>query len=139
VAEFRIEIKKGDNPAFRVWADDIAVLRDVYEPVQEKPSEDWNDKQETIPPPLVEAPRGKVLHTLFQDDLPAGGFTYVYGGKTAAKVQPTTQAGRGVLAAYMDPEEYSGVTLALGQGRNLDLRRAPPRARWPSGARPRPA
>jgi hypothetical protein len=122
VAEFRIEIKKGDNPAFRVWADDIAVLRDVYEPVQEKPSEDWNDKQETIPPPLVEAPRGKVLHTLFQDDLPAGGFTYVYGGKTAAKVQPTTQAGRGVLAAYMDPEEYSGVTLALGQGRNLDLR-----------------
>ena len=122
VTEFRIEIKKGDNPAFRVWADDIAVLRDVFEPTEEKPSEDWNDKQETIPMPMAEAKRGKVLHTLFGDDLPAGAFTYVYGGKTAAKVQPGPAAGQGVLAAYMDPEQYSGVTLALGQGKNIDLR-----------------
>ncbi len=122
VTEFRLEIKKGDNPSFRVWADDIAVLRDVFEPAVEKPSEDWNDKQETVPMPMVEANHGKVLHTLFGEALPEGAFTYVYGGKTAAKVQPGPQAPHGALASYMDPNEYSGVTLALGAGKNIDLR-----------------
>ncbi|MDB5106201.1 MAG: Carbohydrate binding family 11 [Fibrobacteres bacterium] len=121
VTEFRIEIKKAENPSFRVWVDDIAVLRDVYDAVEEKPSEDWQDKQETIAMPLAQAGGGKVLHTLFGDAMPQGGFTYVYGGKTAAKVQPGSPAG-GTLAAYMDPNEYSGVTLALGEGKNLDLR-----------------
>jgi hypothetical protein len=127
VAEFRVEIKKSDNKAFRVWVDDIFVLRDVFEPVIEKPSEDWDEKQETVPmPPVAEAKHGKVLHTIFADDIPAGGFPYVYGGRTRAKVQPTTQPGKNVLASYMDGNEFSGVTLALGAGKNIDLRK--PRA-----------
>jgi hypothetical protein len=123
VAEFRVEIKKSDNKAFRVWVDDVFVLRDVFEPVIEKPSEDWDDKKETLPmPPVAEAKRGKVLHTIFGDDIPAGGFPYVYGGQTRAKVQPTTQPGKNVFASYMDPNEFSGVTIALGEGHNIDLR-----------------
>lgn len=124
VAEFRLEIKKADNKAFRVWVDDIFVLRDVFAPTVETPKEDWDDKKETLPmPPVAEAKHGKVLYTLFGDDIPEGGFSYVYGARTRAKVQPTTQAGKNVLASYMDPNEYSGVTLALGAGKNIDLRK----------------
>ena len=72
--------------------------------------------------PVTQANHGKVLHTLFQDALPEGGFTYLYGGKTAAKVQPGPKPEQGVLAAYLDGNEYSGVTLALGEGKNIDLR-----------------
>ncbi len=121
VAEFRIEIKKMENPSFRVWVDDIKVLRDVFDAPQEKPTEDWQDKEEKIPMPLADVQHGKVLHTLFKDALPAGGFTYVYGGKTATKVQPGPNPDQGVLASYLDGNEYSGVTLAMGEGHNIDL------------------
>jgi hypothetical protein len=126
VTEFRIEIKKAENPSFRVWVDDIAILRDMFDAKEEKPSEDWQDREETVPMPVVQSGGGKVLHTLFGDALPEGAFTYAYGAKTAVKVQPGPQAApnarQGTLAAYLDPDEYSGVTLAMGQGRNLDLR-----------------
>lgn len=123
VSEFRIEIKKAENPSFRIWVDDIAILRDVFEPAVEKPSEDWIDKEEVIEPPLAFTGGGKVLGTLFKNEFPAGAFTYVYGGKTAVKVQRNAKQDRGVLASYMDNNEYSGVTLALGEGKNIDLRK----------------
>jgi len=121
VTEFRVEIKKGDNPAFRVWVDDIFVLKNVFEAVPEIPRDDWEDKQETIPPPVA-ATDVKPVHTLFKDELPAGAFTYVYGGKTAAKVQPGSKANPGVLAAYLDGNEWSGITLSLGAAKKLDLK-----------------
>nr|MDQ3001307.1 carbohydrate-binding protein [Fibrobacterota bacterium] len=122
VTEFRIEIKKAENPSFRVWVDDIAVLRDVFDAAEDKPSDDWMDKNEKLEMPLAKSDVGQVLHTLFRDAMPEGAFTYVYGARTRAKVQPGTQEGQGALASYMDPDEYSGVTLAMGEGRNLDLR-----------------
>lgn len=121
VTEFRLEIKKGENQSFRVWADDIFVLRDVFDAEKEVPKEDWDDKEETVSPPLVRTGGGKVLHTLFQDALPEGGFKYTYGGKTAMKVQPGSPEDPGILACYLD-NDYSGATMALGQGHNLDLR-----------------
>jgi hypothetical protein len=123
VAEFRIEIKKSDNPDFRVWADDIFVLRDVFEPApEEAPGQDWNDREETIPPPVA-ATDVKPVHTLFKDDMPEGGFTYVYGGKTAVKVQPGSKSNPGVLANYLDGNDWSGVTLSMGTSRKLDLKK----------------
>ncbi|MEO7776740.1 MAG: carbohydrate binding domain-containing protein [Fibrobacteria bacterium] len=124
VAEFRIEIKKMENPSFRVWVDDIKVLRDVFEATEEKTIDDWQERLEVLPMPLAEANHGKVLYTLFKDAIPSGGFTYVYGGRTAAKVQPVKAPHQGVLASYLDPNEFSGVTLALGEGKNVDLRGA---------------
>ncbi len=121
VAEFRVEIKKGDNTAFRIWVDDIFVLRDVFAAKPESHQEYWEDKKETITPPLVRGDKGHVVHTLFRDEIPAGAFTYVYGGKTAVKVQPGSQEDPGILACYLDNGDYSGVTLALGKGHNLDL------------------
>jgi hypothetical protein len=123
VAEFRIEIKKGDNETFRVWVDDIFVLRDVFEPREQSDEEYWDERDETLPaPPLAEAPAVNVLHTMFGDELPANAFAYVYGGKTAWKIQPTTaEDNAGVFAAYQDNTDYSGVTIALGEGNALDL------------------
>jgi len=131
VSEFRIEIKKSDNPDFKVYVDDIFVLRDVYDAKSDAPAEYWDEKQEVLPPhpPLPENMQAKTLLPIFDNDIPAGGFTYVYGGKTAAKVQSTEggkssvtgDANTGVLALYLDNDDYSGVTLALGAGRNLDL------------------
>ena len=36
----------------------------------------------------------KEIDTFFKDEMPAGAFTYVYGGKTAAKVQSGGKPGR---------------------------------------------
>lgn len=122
VAEFRIEIKKADNTAFRVWVDDIFVLRDVYQPVQEAPQEYWEDKEEKIapPPPATDV---KPVYTFFKDGIPEGGFPYVYGGKTAVKAQPGDAANPGVLAAYIDGGDYSGATISLGAGKKLPLKK----------------
>lgn len=122
VAEFRIEIKKADNQAFRVWVDDIFVLRDVYEPVKDVPQEGWEEKEEKIAPPPP-ASDVKPVYTFFQDEIPAGGFPYVYGGKTAMKVQPTSDGKGGVLASYIDGTDYSGATLSLGVDKKFDIKK----------------
>lgn len=122
VAEFRIEIKKADNQSFRVWADDIFVLRDVFEPVKEVPQDSWEDKEEKIAPPPP-ASDVKPVFTFFQDDFPAGGFPYVYGGKTAMKVQPASDGKGGVLASYIDGTDYSGATLSLGVDKKFDIKK----------------
>ena len=87
VCEFRIEIKKNENPDFRAWVDDIFILRDVYEPVEEKEEQYWDEREDMIDsPPLASRPEVKDVHKVFIDETPGGGFVYVYGGKTAYKV-----------------------------------------------------
>jgi hypothetical protein len=126
VAEFRLEIKKGDNTEFTAWVDDVFIVDGVNKsvpPAEQKEEEYWGERQETVaPPPRAAAPAVKALHTIFDNELPAGAFAYVYGGKTAWKIQPTgTNDNPGVLAMYQDNADYSGVTIALGQGRNADI------------------
>jgi len=36
VAEFRIEVKKKENKRFRVWVDDIFIVKDIYDPSKDK-------------------------------------------------------------------------------------------------------
>ncbi len=121
VAEFRIEIKKGDNEKFRVWVDDIVVLQNQFE--AKEMERGWDELEETIePPPTDSQPDVTVMHTIFDDALAEGASAYVYGGKTAFRVQTTTDPeNEGVLAMYQDNEDYSGVTIALGPGNNIDL------------------
>lgn len=124
IAEFRIEIKKGDNTKFRVWVDDIFVLQNEFE--AKEMERGWDEIEETIePPPVASRPDVTVLHTIFDDNLAAGASAYVYGGKTAFSVRKTTDPeNAGVLAMYQDNEDYSGVTIALGPGNNIDLSEA---------------
>ena len=60
VGEFRIEIKKAENPDFQVWVDDIFVLRDVFEAKEIKEEEYWDEREDKIsPPPLTSRPQVK--------------------------------------------------------------------------------
>lgn len=123
VGEFRIEIKKNENPDFRVWVDDVFILRDVYEAVEQKEEQFWDEREDKIsPPPLASRPSVKDVNQIFTDATPAGGFMYVYGGKTAYKVIPSTpKENQGILACYIDNGDYSGVTLALGNGNSINI------------------
>lgn len=124
VCEFRLEIKKADNPEFVAWVDDIFIMRDMFSPREEKIEKYWDEIQEPdLKGPLMSSgPNVKDSKVMFEDDLPAGGFCYVYGGKTAFKVQPTKdKSNPGVLACYLDNSDYCGVTLALGNGNSVDV------------------
>ena len=66
----------------------------------------------------------KVSHhtSWFLNDITPGGFSYVYGGKTATKVQKgSSKEYSGILACYFDNEEYSGVSISLGDRKKADL------------------
>ena len=121
VAEFRIEIKKEDNKEFRIWVDDIFILRDVFAPKQEVQEVYWEDRGENIAHPTAQRPAVKDVKQLFNNDLPGGAFTYVYGGKTAAKVAQAAGGKGGILTCYLDNNDYSGATISLGQSTTIDL------------------
>jgi len=127
IAEFRVSIDKGVNPqGFQVWVDNIEIVKGTV-PVA-KPKEKivyWDEKTETIEGPKDPAKldgKAKVLQpngVFYAGSLK--GFGYVYGGLTAFKEQPTKTAGRNVIAAYMDDNDYSGVTFSLGEGKYIDV------------------
>jgi len=123
VAEFRLEIKKADNQEFTAWVDDIFIVKDVYEARPDVEEEYWDERKETIPPPPVsEKPQVTERNLFFGDEVPGGGFVYVYGGKTAYKVHASTPpTDKGILTCYLDNGDYSGVTLALGAGHSVNL------------------
>jgi hypothetical protein len=121
LAEFRLECRKGDNTNFKVWVDDIFVCKDVFQKHEEKEQEYWDEKVETIASPSLPDPAIKQVKSLFKNDFAPGGFTYVYGGKTAYKVQKgTSKDYPGILACYEDNDDYSGVTIALGKGNSFN-------------------
>jgi hypothetical protein len=51
------------------------------------PDDYWDLIEETVQPPGAPDPVGKNSHWWFMSALPANGFAYVYGGKTAYKVR----------------------------------------------------
>ena len=126
ISEFRISADKGTNPkGFQVWVANVEIVKGTV-PIAKPKSKIvyWDEKAEIIEG-LIDPAKldGKAKA------LPGGvfyggkmqGFGYVYGGLTAYKEQPTKTAGRNVLAAYMDDNEYSGVTFSLGEGKYIDL------------------
>ncbi|MDR2578903.1 MAG: hypothetical protein LBC70_08895 [Chitinispirillales bacterium] len=125
VAEFRIEIARGNNPSFRVWVDDIFIVSNVYESGEMEVIAHWDEKEEVLPnfprgvkpDGLREMSGGRVLNGGINV---TGGFNYVYGGRTAHQVQKT-EDGTTVLAAYMDASQYSGVSISIGEGKYVDL------------------
>lgn len=95
-----------------------------YDPgkTSETEEEYWDERVETVTsPPLALKPNVKEFAIMFQNDFQPEGFAYVYGGNTAYKIQPGSSKKSGILACYMDNKEYSGVTIALGAGKNIDL------------------
>lgn len=85
------------------------------------PDEYWDERQEKVQAP--DAGSGPVVEPvikILKGDFTSGKFAYVYGGKTAYKMQPGS-SGEKILACYLDNKDYSGVTVSMGQGGNIDL------------------
>ncbi len=100
VAEFRVEIKKGDNSSFKVWVDDIFIKKDIYPArtlVYEETWAELNKDKVIEAPPLDQTPKVNKLFTFFENDLTPGSFIYTYGGKTDWTVQNTTDSRTRVL------------------------------------------
>jgi len=85
----------------------------------------WDFTVETIDGPKDPAKldgKAKALSGGIFYDNDFKGFGYVYGGKTAWREQESRTTGNPkVLAAYMDDNDWSGVTLSLGEGKYMDL------------------
>ena len=128
VAEFRISIDKGTNPqGFQVWVDNVEIVKGSVPVAKAKPKiVYWDEKVETINGPENPAKldgKARVLPPngiFYSDNLQ--GFGYVYGGLTAYKEQDSKTPGNSkVIALYMDDNDYSGITLSLGEGKFIDL------------------
>lgn len=86
------------------------------------PDEYWDLCKETVASPDRPPFQLRHLATFFKNDLPPGGFSYVYGGKTASVIQKgTSREYPGIFACYLDNEDYSGVTIVFGQDKKINL------------------
>ncbi|MCL2283978.1 MAG: hypothetical protein FWC26_11750 [Fibromonadales bacterium] len=127
IVEFRISVDKGTNPSgFQVWVDNVEIVKGSVPVAKPKPKVVyWDEKEEVIDGPKDPAKldgKAKALpNGIFYND-GMKGFGYVYGGLTAYREQPSKTPGNpNVMALYMDDNDYSGVTLSLGEGKYIDL------------------
>lgn len=125
VQEFRVLTNKNQNPEGEVDVDNVQVFADaVSEASSDAPAEDdWleMDKSTTGPDPAGLKLQDEIVENGFIDDHPAGGFTYVYGGRTVTKgLEATNQPNGQVLATYFE-NDYSGVTMSFGTNKFIDL------------------
>jgi hypothetical protein len=124
IAEIRISSDKGVNKKDPVvWIDDIQFVKS--NPVVVKKEVFWDFLKEEInaSPEAGKLKAGeKVVGKFFGDDFNPGGYQMVYGGKTAAVIQPSKTAGNSkVMAFYLDDQAWSGANISLGKGKFMDL------------------
>jgi hypothetical protein len=125
VQEFRVLSNKGENTSLEIDFDNVRIWADAVGPDTSKRDEgpDWADLDSVIDAPSAKdlTLPDEVLGSFFQDDFPAGGFSYGYGGRSTAKVLDSrTPGNRAVWATYLE-NDYSGQTIALATGKTLDL------------------
>jgi len=131
VQEFRVLTNKNDNknaegqPEFEIDVDNVQILADAVPEVVSTGAEepDWLDldKSSEGPDPSKLGLSDEIFADVYIDDLPPGGFQYVYGGKTASKgLEATNQKNGQVYATYFE-NDYSGVTISMGSNKYLDL------------------
>jgi len=122
IQEFRIITNKGDNPECEVDIDNFQIWADAIDPASRPVSEDWLDQDKTTDAPTPEQMKlpDEIAGNFFIEDIPA--FAYNYGGsKTANKLlESTTPGNQQVFATYME-NDYSGVTLSIGNDKFMDL------------------
>ncbi len=121
VQEFRILSNKNENPEFEIDVDNVQIFADAVSESAGGEVTDWLDLDKSTTGPEPSAMGLSDVHSdLYIDDLPQGGFQYVYGGKTAAKgLEATNQPSGQVYAVYFE-NDYSGANISIGT-RFLDL------------------
>ncbi len=125
VGVFEITIEKGDNKKFSIWVDDVFIIKDRFEPAPDVEEEYWDEREEIISlPPVAKRPEVKIMTTVFQDDITGNMFSHGYGGKTAKRIQKTTDTEKNpsVIGIYLDNTDYSGININFGK--KVDLSEA---------------
>jgi len=123
VQEFRLLSNKNDNPEGEVDIDNVQIFADAVSETAGGETTDWLDMDKSTegPDPSKLALTDEVSESFFVDDIPAGGFTYCYGGKTVTKpLEATNQPNGQVLATYFE-NDYSGVNVSIGTKKYFDL------------------
>ncbi|MDR2579892.1 MAG: hypothetical protein LBC85_02730 [Fibromonadaceae bacterium] len=129
ISEFRISTDKGTNPGgFQVWIANVEIVTGTVPVAKPRPKVVyWDERNETINGPKEPAKLDGKAKALPNGVVYSGGkfqgYGYVYGGMTAFKEQPSKTAGGNpsVMALYMDDNEWSGITLSIGEGKYIDL------------------
>lgn len=123
IAEIRFSIDKGINPKFEVYIDNIEIVKGNKKAKPKPKIVYWDENNDVIDGPKDPKNLGKnakVFKTFYEDQIP--GFSYVYGGLTAQReAESKTPGNPGVLAMYIDNNDWSGVTYSLGEGKYFDL------------------
>ncbi len=111
----------------RPFGSDTAGASSVGSPAPQPqyPPGSWLALDQSIDAPTPEQLQleDAVVGTFFEDEVSRarGGYTYAYGADTRNKVLPSrTEGNRAVLATYFG-DDYSGVSLSLGDGKPVDL------------------
>ena len=123
VKEFIVTTPRGANKKFKIWLDDIKIVKDRYP----KPSNLWDpywDEIVEVIPPVPATPGADVneLTMIYERGLVREPQrTSAYGGRTVFGQQTAEGSDvANVLAFYLDGVEFSGVT--FNWGRNIDFR-----------------
>jgi len=125
VKEFLVTIAKGDNKQFKIWVDDVVILRDQYDVPANINAPYWDERKDVIVNHPSTTPKTvQVVDNLFDTFTPSM-YGESYGGKTTYAPLPTndTVANKEVMSFYLDNSDYSGVTVRFGQSFNFETLR----------------
>jgi hypothetical protein len=120
--ELLVVTDKGANKKFKIWLDNVYIVKDRYPEPKNLWEPYWDEVVETInPAPAKPGADVKELAIIYEKDFKDPMKGDVYGGRTAFAQQKTTDPTNNphVLAIYLDNAEYSGVE--FNWGKNTDM------------------
>ena len=122
VKEFIVVTDKGANKKFKIWLDNVYIVKDRYPEPKNLWDPYWDEVVETIEPaPAKPGANVRELTVFYEKNFKDPMKADAYGGKTTFAQQNTTDpiTNPHVLAVYLDNTEYSGVE--FNWGKNTDM------------------
>jgi hypothetical protein len=120
--ELLVVTDKGANKKFKIWLDNVYIVKDRYPEPKNLWEPYWDEVVEVIAPASAKPGADvKELAMIYEKDFKDPMKGDVYGGRTTFAQQKTTDQTNNphVLAVYLDNAEYSGVE--FNWGKNTDM------------------
>jgi hypothetical protein len=122
VKEFIVVTDKGSNKKFKIWLDNVYIVKNRYPEPKNLWDPYWDEVVETIAPAPAKAGADvKELSFFYEKDFKSPMKADSYGGRSVFAQQNTTDPVNNphVLAVYLDNAEYSGIE--FNWGKNTDV------------------
>ncbi|MDR0305051.1 MAG: hypothetical protein LBH98_09855 [Chitinispirillales bacterium] len=126
VKELLVVTDRGANKKFKIWLDNVYIVKNRYPEPKNLWEPYWDEVVETIEPaPVKPGADVKEITVIYEKDFKDPMKGEVYGGRTAFAQQNTTDpAGNPhVMAVYLDNADYSGVDFNWGKNTDMSLPR----------------